>query len=332
MNKFLTFIHGEPFIYDTQKKDYSKFDISADDCVNQIIKSNIPISFKKKSNIWDYFAKLNNLDGYNYHYNLGNANAESSFKMNVQGKLAKKFKWCSFCFINGIPHIYNKGNSSYERCDITVDEAIKSLYHLIVKINMSKSINSDLIQLIASFFNTDGYKICYNKGPIVKDSFLYCFLEEAKNIIYELNQKNAFCFVDGNPFIFSYNTREYIKINISVEEAFNIIKDNLLLPKVRPNMQTIWNILGNDLSTEGYRYQFNKNLNIVQNSFQNRLINKITCYLNEIYPPEINKQNLQKTHEYNRIKAQKQNAGCSCAAKRFEREILMKKKNGRKLY
>ena len=97
-------------------------------------------------------------------------------------------------------------------------------------------------------------------------------------------------------------------------------------------MQTIWKILGNDLSTEGYRYQFNKNLNIVQNSFQNRLIKKITCYLNEIYPPEISKQNWQRTHEYNRLKAQEQDASYSFAAERFAREILMEKKKGWKLY
>lgn len=144
---------------------------------------------------------------------------------------------------------------------------------------------------------------------------------------------NVLCFVDGEAYTFDKFSKVYTKYNISVNEAMEIIKNNISLSNVRPGTNDIMQILAKNIGCIGYRWQFNKKNSIPRkDSFENILLKNITKFLDELYPPEERDELLKKKHEYDNNLRRERSLSASYAAKRAEREIFMKKKSGRRLY
>lgn len=86
------------------------------------------------------------------------------------------------------------------------------------------------------------------------------------------------CFVNGEPYLFNKLFKEYNKLSILPDEAFEIIQKNINLENLSsmPPITKIWNTLAPSLGASGYSYIFNKNDGkIPNNSFEEVLIKKI---------------------------------------------------------
>ena len=86
------------------------------------------------------------------------------------------------------------------------------------------------------------------------------------------------CFVNGEPYLFNKLLKEYNKLSILPDEAFEIIQKNINLENLSsmPSMTKVWNSLAISLGASHYSYTFNKNDGeIPYDSFEEILIKKI---------------------------------------------------------
>lgn len=86
------------------------------------------------------------------------------------------------------------------------------------------------------------------------------------------------CFVNGEPCLFNKLLKEYNKLSILSDEAFEIIKKDVNLENLSsmPPMTKVWNSLAISLGASRYSYTFNKNDGgIPYDSFEEILIKKI---------------------------------------------------------
>lgn len=138
-------------------------------------------------------------------------------------------------------------------------------------------------------------------------------------------------FINGEPYLYNKNTKIYTILQITLEEAFKIFKENFDITLKRPNMKNIFEIIALNIEEcEGYSPYFNKRNKVSPTSFESILTKEITKFLNEIYPPEKNMEMIKKLREYSDYK--RQNTILSNNAKKRIKENQMKLKRGRKLY
>ena len=86
------------------------------------------------------------------------------------------------------------------------------------------------------------------------------------------------CFVNGEPYLFNKLLKEYNKLSILPDEAFEIIKKDINFENLSsmPSMTKVWNSLAISLGASHYSYTFNKNDGeIPYDSFEEILIKKI---------------------------------------------------------
>ena len=113
------------------------------------------------------------------------------------------------------------------------------------------------------------------------------------------NWKIVLCFVNGNPHLYNKKTKVYTVLHITTEDAFEIIKQNLVITPTRPNMKEIWQYLTMEINCcDGYSSYFKKCNHPNSNSFENIVTKKITHFLNEFYPPEVTAEQARKKREY----------------------------------
>lgn len=86
------------------------------------------------------------------------------------------------------------------------------------------------------------------------------------------------CFVNGEPHLFNKLLKEYNKLSILPDEAFEIIKKDINFENLSsmPSMTKVWNSLAISLGASHYSYTFNKNDGeIPYDSFEEILIKKV---------------------------------------------------------
>lgn len=146
------------------------------------------------------------------------------------------------------------------------------------------------------------------------------------------NLKKVLCFIDGETYLYDKEVKTYIPFTISVDEAMQIIKANIILtPNIRPKMKDVWNTLAKNLDgCDGFSSYFSKKNKINSESFENILTQKITKFLDYSYPPEIREEQLRKKKEYEENMRKKQYT--SISARKKAKEKLMTIKSGKKIY
>lgn len=94
------------------------------------------------------------------------------------------------------------------------------------------------------------------------------------------------CFVNGEPYLFNKLLKEYNKLSILPDEAFEIIKKDINLENLSsmPSITKVWNSLAISLGALRYSYTFNKNEGeIPYDSFEEILIKKLKAFVKQNY-------------------------------------------------
>jgi hypothetical protein len=339
-NLVLCFVNGEPHLFNKLLKEYNKLSILPDEAF-EIIKKDINFenlsSMPSMTKVWNSLAISLGASHYSYTFNKNDGEIPyDSFEEILIKKIEGFGKTKLFlCFVNGDPFLYNTWIKKYTKYEISVEEAIDIIKEHVSLIKTQAPSETEIFNVLSVALGKSGYNRNYNKGKnsLYPNSFKNNVYKEISLYFSELYNNNVLCFVDGEAYTFNKFSKVYTKYNISVNEAMEIIKNNISLSNVRPGINDIMQILAKNIGCIGYRWQFNKKNSIPRkDSFENILLKNITKFLDELYPPEERDELLKKKHEYDNNLRRERSLSASYAAKRAEREIFMKKKSGRRLY
>ncbi len=339
-NLVLCFVNGEPHLFNKLLKEYNKLSILPDEAF-EIIKKDINFenlsSMPSMTKVWNSLAISLGASHYSYTFNKNDGEIPyDSFEEILIKKIEGFGKTKLFlCFVNGDPFLYNAWIKKYTKYEISVEEAIDIIKEHVSLIKTQAPSETEIFNVLSVALGKSGYNRNYNKGKnsLYPNSFKNNVYKEISIYFNELYNNNVLCFVDGEAYTFDKFSKVYTKYNISVNEAMEIIKNNISLSNVRPGTNDIMQILAKNIGCIGYRWQFNKKNSIPRkDSFENILLKNITKFLDELYPPEERDELLKKKHEYDNNLRRERSLSASYAAKRAEREIFMKKKSGRRLY
>ena len=339
-NLVLCFVNGEPHLFNKLLKEYNKLSILPDEAF-EIIKKDINFenlsSMPSMTKVWNSLAISLGASHYSYTFNKNDGEIPyDSFEEILIKKIEDFGKTKLFlCFVNGDPFLYNTWIKKYTKYEISVEEAIDIIKEHVSLIKTQAPSETEIFNVLSVALGKSGYNRNYNKGKnsLYPNSFKNNVYKEISLYFSELYNNNVLCFVDGEAYTFNKFSKVYTKYNISVNEAMEIIKNNISLSNVRPGINDIMQILAKNIGCIGYRWQFNKKNSIPRkDSFENILLKNITKFLDELYPPEERDELLKKKHEYDNNLRRERSLSASYAAKRAEREIFMKKKSGRRLY
>lgn len=339
-NLVLCFVNGEPYLFNKLLKEYNKLSILPDEAF-EIIKKDINFenlsSMPSMTKVWNSLAISLGASHYSYTFNQNDGEIPyDSFEEILIKKIEGFGKTKLFlCFVNGDPFLYNAWIKKYTKYEISVEEAIDIIKEHVSLIKTQAPSETEIFNVLSVAIGKSGYNRNYNKGKnsLYPNSFKNNVYKEISLYFSELYNNNVLCFVEGEAYTFNKFSKVYTKYNISVNEAMEIIKNNISLSNVRPGINDIMQILAKNIGCIGYRWQFNKKNSIPRkDSFENILLKNITKFLDELYPPEERDELLKKKHEYENNLRRERSLSASYAAKRAEREIFMKKKSGRRLY
>ena len=339
-NLVLCCVNGEPHLFNKLLKEYNKLSILPDEAF-EIIKKDINFenlsSMPSMTKVWNSLAISLGASHYSYTFNKNDGEIPyDSFEEILIKKIEGFGKTKLFlCFVNGDPFLYNTWIKKYTKYEISVEEAIDIIKEHVSLIKTQAPSETEIFNVLSVALGKSGYNRNYNKGKnsLYPNSFKNNVYKEISLYFSELYNNNVLCFVDGEAYTFNKFSKVYTKYNISVNEAMEIIKNNISLSNVRPGINDIMQILAKNIGCIGYRWQFNKKNSIPRkDSFENILLKNITKFLDELYPPEERDELLKKKHEYDNNLRRERSLSASYAAKRAEREIFMKKKSGRRLY
>lgn len=339
-NLVLCFVNGEPYLFNKLLKEYNKLSILPDEAF-EIIKKDINFenlsSMPSMTKVWNSLAISLGASHYSYTFNQNDGEIPyDSFEEILIKKIEGFGKTKLFlCFVNGDPFLYNAWIKKYTKYEISVEEAIDIIKEHVSLIKTQAPSETEIFNVLSVAIGKSGYNRNYNKGKnsLYPNSFKNNVYKEISLYFSELYNNNVLCFVEGEAYTFNKFSKVYTKYNISVNEAMEIIKNNISLSNVRPGINDIMQILAKNIGCIGYRWQFNKKNSIPRkDSFENILLKNITKFLDELYPPEERDELLKKKHEYDNNLRRERSLSASYAAKRAEREIFMKKKSGRRLY
>lgn len=339
-NLVLCFVNGEPHLFNKLLKEYNKLSILPDEAF-EIIKKDINFenlsSMPSMTKVWNSLAI--SLGASHYCYTFNKNDGEIPYDSFEEILIKKVEGFCKtklfLCFVNGDPFLYNAWIKKYTKYEISVEEAIDIIKEHVSLIKTQAPSETEIFNVLSVALGKSGYNRNYNKGKnsLYPNSFKNNVYKEISLYFSELYNNNVLCFVDGEAYTFNKFSKVYTKYNISVNEAMEIIKNNISLSNVRPGINDIMQILAKNIGCIGYRWQFNKKNSIPRkDSFENILLKNITKFLDELYPPEERDELLKKKHEYDNNLRRERSLSASYAAKRAEREIFMKKKSGRRLY
>lgn len=339
-NLVLCFVNGEPHLFNKLLKEYNKLSILPDEAF-EIIKKDINFenlsSMPSMTKVWNSLAISLGASHYSYTFNKNDGEIPyDSFEEILIKKVEGFCKTKLFlCFVNGDPFLYNAWIKKYTKYEISVEESVNIIKeHILIMPNSCPS-EKEIFDTLSIELGACEYNCRHNKGKnsLYPNSFKNNVYKEISLYFSELYNNNVLCFVDGEAYTFNKFSKVYTKYNISVNEAMEIIKNNISLSNVRPGINDIMQILAKNIGCIGYRWQFNKKNSIPRkDSFENILLKNITKFLDELYPPEERDELLKKKHEYDNNLRRERSLSASYAAKRAEREIFMKKKSGRRLY
>lgn len=339
-NLVLCFVNGEPYLFNKLLKEYNKLSILPDEAF-EIIKKDINFenlsSMPSMTKVWNSLAISLGASHYSYTFNKNDGEIPyDSFEEILIKKIEGFCKTKLFlCFVNGDPFLYNAWIKKYTKYEISVEESVNIIKeHILIMPNSCPS-EKEIFDTLSIELGACEYNCRHNKGKnsLYPNSFKNNVYKEISLYFSELYNNNVLCFVDGEAYTFNKFSKVYTKYNISVNEAMEIIKNNISLSNVRPGINDIMQILAKNIGCIGYRWQFNKKNSIPRkDSFENILLKNITKFLDELYPPEERDELLKKKHEYDNNLRRERSLSASYAAKRAEREIFMKKKSGRRLY
>ena len=339
-NLVLCFVNGEPYLFNKLLKEYNKLSILPDEAF-EIIKKDINFenlsSMPSMTKVWNSLAISLGASHYSYTFNKNDGEIPyDSFEEILIKKIEGFCKTKLFlCFVNGDPFLYNAWIKKYTKYEISVEESVNIIKeHILIMPNSCPS-EKEIFDTLSIELGACESNCRHNKGKnsLYPNSFKNNVYKEISLYFSELYNNNVLCFVDGEAYTFNKFSKVYTKYNISVNEAMEIIKNNISLSNVRPGINDIMQILAKNIGCIGYRWQFNKKNSIPRkDSFENILLKNITKFLDELYPPEERDELLKKKHEYENNLRRERSLSASYAAKRAEREIFMKKKSGRRLY
>lgn len=339
-NLVLCFVNGEPHLFNKLLKEYNKLSILPDEAF-EIIKKDINFenlsSMPSMTKVWNSLAISLGASHYSYTFNKNDGEIPyDSFEEILIKKIEGFGKTKLFlCFVNGDPFLYNAWIKKYTKYEISVEESVNIIKeHILIMPNSCPS-EKEIFDTLSIELGACEYNCRHNKGKnsLYPNSFKNNVYKEISLYFSELYNNNVLCFVEGEAYTFNKFSKVYTKYNISVNEAMEIIKNNISLSNVRPGINDIMQILAKNIGCIGYRWQFNKKNSIPRkDSFENILLKNITKFLDELYPPEERDELLKKKHEYDNNLRRERSLSASYAAKRAEREIFMKKKSGRRLY
>ncbi len=339
-NLVLCFVNGEPYLFNKLLKEYNKLSILPDEAF-EIIKKDINFenlsSMPSMTKVWNSLAISLGASHYSYTFNKNDGEIPyDSFEEILIKKIEGFCKTKLFlCFVNGDPFLYNAWIKKYTKYEISVEESVNIIKeHILIMPNSCPS-EKEIFDTLSIELGACEYNCRHNKGKnsLYPNSFKNNVYKEISLYFSELYNNTVLCFVEGEAYTFNKFSKVYTKYNISVNEAMEIIKNNISLSNVRPGINDIMQILAKNIGCIGYRWQFNKKNSIPRkDSFENILLKNITKFLDELYPPEERDELLKKKHEYDNNLRRERSLSASYAAKRAEREIFMKKKSGRRLY
>lgn len=339
-NLVLCFVNGEPHLFNKLLKEYNKLSILPDEAF-EIIKKDINFenlsSMPSMTKVWNSLAISLGASHYSYTFNKNDGEIPyDSFEEILIKKIEGFGKTKLFlCFVNGDPFLYNAWIKKYTKYEISVEESVNIIKeHILIMPNSCPS-EKEIFDTLSIELGACEYNCRHNKGKnsLYPNSFKNNVYKEISLYFSELYNNTVLCFVEGEAYTFNKFSKVYTKYNISVNEAMEIIKNNISLSNVRPGINDIMQILAKNIGCIGYRWQFNKKNSIPRkDSFENILLKNITKFLDELYPPEERDELLKKKHEYDNNLRRERSLSASYAAKRAEREIFMKKKSGRRLY
>lgn len=339
-NLVLCFVNGEPYLFNKLLKEYNKLSILPDEAF-EIIKKDINFenlsSMPSMTKVWNSLAISLGASHYSYTFNKNDGEIPyDSFEEILIKKIEGVCKTKLFlCFVNGDPFLYNAWIKKYTKYEISVEESVNIIKeHILIMPNSCPS-EKEIFDTLSIELGACEYNCRHNKGKnsLYPNSFKNNVYKEISLYFSELYNNTVLCFVEGEAYTFNKFSKVYTKYNISVNEAMEIIKNNISLSNVRPGINDIMQILAKNIGCIGYRWQFNKKNSIPRkDSFENILLKNITKFLDELYPPEERDELLKKKHEYDNNLRRERSLSASYAAKRAEREIFMKKKSGRRLY
>lgn len=340
-NLVLCFVNGEPYLFNKLLKEYNKLSILPDEAF-EIIQKNINFENLKSmppiTKIWNTLAVSIGASGYTYIFNKNDGEIQNnSFEEVLIKKIGDFCKEKLFlCFVNGEPFLYNSWNKKYTKYEISVEEAVntikENISHILIKTSCPSE--SEIFNTLSIAIGASAYKCNYNKGKnsLYPNSFKNNVYKEISLYFSETYNNNVLCFVDGEAYIFNKFSKVYTKCNISINEAMEIIKNNISLSKARLRTNDMLQILAKNIGCLGYRWQFNKKSSIPrQDSFENILIKNITNFLDELYPPAERAELLRKKHEYESKLRKERELSTSYSALRAARQKFLKnQKYGRK--
>ena len=340
-NLVLCFVNGEPYLFNKLLKEYNKLSILPDEAF-EIIKKDINFenlsSMPSMTKVWNSLAISLGASHYSYTFNKNDGEIPyDSFEEILIKKIEGFGKTKLFlCFVNGDPFLYNAWIKKYTKYEISVEEAIDIIKEHVSLIKTQAPSETEIFNVLSVAIGKSGYNRNYNKGKnsLYPNSFKNNVYKEISLYFSELYNNNVLCFVEGEAYTFNKFSKIYTKYNISVNEAMEIIKNNISLSNVRPGINDIMQILAKNIGCIGYRWQFNKKNSIPRkDSFENILLKNITKFLDELYPPEERDELLKKKHEYDNKLREIRELSTSYSALRAARKNFFKhQKSGRKLF
>lgn len=339
-NLVLCFVNGEPHLFNKLLKEYNKLSILPDEAF-EIIKKDINFenlsSMPSMTKVWNSLAISLGASGYSYFFSKNDGEiSNNSFEVTLIKKITYFCNQKFLCFVDGEPFLYNPWNKKYTKYEIYVEEAIDIIKEHVSLIKTQAPSETEIFNVLSVAIGASGYNRNYSKGKnsLYPNSFKNNVYKEIALYFSETCNNNVLCFVYGEAYTFNKFSKVYTKYNISVNEAMEIIKNNISLSNVRPGINDIMQILAKNIGCIGYRWQFNKKNSIPRkDSFENILLKNITKFLDELYPPEERDELLKKKHEYdNKLRKIKELSTSYSALRAARKKFFKQQKNGRKLF
>ena len=281
-NLVLCFVNGEPHLFNKLLKEYNKLSILPDEAF-EIIKKDINFenlsSMPSMTKVWNSLAI--SLGASHYCYTFNKNDGEIPYDSFEEILIKKVEGFCKtklfLCFVNGDPFLYNAWIKKYTKYEISVEEAIDIIKEHVSLIKTQAPSETEIFNVLSVAIGKSGYNRNYNKGKnsLYPNSFKNNVYKEISLYFSELYNNTVLCFVEGEAYTFNKFSKVYTKYNISVNEAMEIIKNNISLSNVRPGINDIMQILAKNIGCIGYRWQFNKKNSIPRkdsNIFKKRFI------------------------------------------------------------
>lgn len=104
--------------------------------------------------------------------------------------------------------------------------------------------------------------------------------------------KNVLAFVEGEPFLYNFETKEYTKISLDYDISIKKVKSMIERETNRPHMIEIWNMLYKTIpNCESFSTNMCKKSTPNQDTFESRFTRDISIFLDEKFSRKAPKKN-----------------------------------------